>query len=93
MERITLKKTDIEQSLEIRNANGWLGQPGHGQWLGFTDEHTSQTWNFVYSNTGNKSSLGGQGWLDFVQSKGLSAGSKISLSRNGNNYTIKVIKK
>ncbi|GLT33444.1 hypothetical protein SLA2020_080370 [Shorea laevis] len=83
MARITVKATDIEQRLEI--PNGCLGQLRHGQWLGFTEEHTSQTWNFEYCNPGNRSYLGGQGWLNFVQSKRISAGDKISLSRNGNN--------
>ncbi|GLT59637.1 hypothetical protein SLA2020_324450 [Shorea laevis] len=90
MATITLTQPDIERGLEIRNTLGPLGDLRHGQSLWFTEEHTSDKWKFEYRNG---PSLSGEGWFDFVKRKKLRAGSKISLSRNGSNGTIKVIKK
>ncbi|GKV53330.1 hypothetical protein SLEP1_g59863 [Rubroshorea leprosula] len=85
---ITVTDTDIEKgTLTIPEDS--LGTLRSGQRLKFTDEHTSQTWDFEYNKTGG--CLRCKDWLASARGKEIRAGDRIDLSRNGKN--IKVIPK
>ncbi|GLT43060.1 hypothetical protein SLA2020_170340 [Shorea laevis] len=83
-----LEKNDIKHRMRLPSDSNWEELPSAAETLVVRDEDNN-TWNFSYSKSG-RSCLSGNGWNDFVKSKGLIAGNEISLYKTDDSYTIKI---